>query len=246
MEDYYCYYGHFETFRCRCGAPNSRRTIEQTDSYRADLCLRLADIRPALLSQEQVLLSVKSSENDAFFDLLYTYAPAGTTGPGNDHLTSLNPMALKQTPTQTDAFTKTAVKTKRASLLVGSLPFASDTEGMTRALDILGPTLFCLPDGEVGEKTPSFPKGNRIDWVVYAIEKLTEAGPDVLIQLEVPPELYAAYKLPGFLMNLALLPINYLLGKINPGAHIGIHLCLGDFHNEVLVRPGSADTRHGY
>ena len=48
---------------------------------------------------------------------------------------------------------------KRAALLVGSLPFASDEIYMEQALDALGPMLFCLPDGEVGEKTPSFPRG---------------------------------------------------------------------------------------
>jgi len=213
---------------------------------------------------------------------------------------------------------------------------------------VLGSVLFCLPDGEVGDKTPAFPSGNRIAWVVYAIEKLTqdpaswqivkepirgkdgmatsydqfqklkprhsprqmpdhvhlgydvffrrnypifrqlrqdyqlpdlkfqmgvptgfamgfafanpvtwlrytyafntviarevnaalaEAGNDMIVQIEVPPELYAAYKLPASLMKLALLPIKDLLGKITPGAQIGIHLCLGDFHNEALVHP---------
>ena len=255
-------------------------------------------------------------------------------------------MALNQYSTKADA--NAAVTTKRAALLVGSLPFASDEACMEHALDALGPSLFSLPDGEIGEKTPSFPKGNRIAWVVYAIEKLTqdteswqvvkepirgadgmaasyddfqklkprhspanmpahvrlgyddffrrnypifkrlreqhglpdlkfqmgvptgfamgfafaspitwlrytyafntviarevnaalaEAGPDMLIQIEVPPELYAAYKLPTPLMKLALLPIKDLLRKITPGAQIGMHLCLGDFHNEALVHP---------
>jgi hypothetical protein len=237
---------------------------------------------------------------------------------------------------------------KRSALLVGSLPFDSDQACMEKALDVLGPALFCLPDGEVGDKTPAFPLGNRIAWVVYAIEQLTqdttswqvvkepirgqdgmatgydqfqklkprhsprqmpdhvqlgydvffrrnypifcqlreryelpnlkfqmgvptgfamgfafanpvtwlrytyafntviarevnaalaEAGSDMIVQIEVPPELYAAYKLPATLMRLALLPINDLLGKITPGAQIGIHLCLGDFHNEALVHP---------
>jgi len=242
----------------------------------------------------------------------------------------------------------TAEPIKRSALLVGSLPFADEETCMIQALDTLGPALFCLPDGEIGEKTPSFPKGNRIAWVVYAIEQLTqdpdnwqvvrepvrgadgmavdydafqklkprhapadmpkhvrlgydaffrrsypvfkrlrdqyalptlkfqmgvptgfamgfafaspitwlrytyafntviarevnavlaEAGHDVLIQIEVPPELYAAYKLPTPLMKLALLPIKDLLSKIQPGAQIGMHLCLGDFHNEALVHP---------
>ncbi|GAB3947831.1 hypothetical protein GCM10028805_20810 [Spirosoma harenae] len=219
---------------------------------------------------------------------------------------------------------------------------------MNRALDKLGPALFSLPDGEIGDKTPAFPKGNRIAWVVYAIEKLTsdnrnweivkqpvrgedgmainydqfqklkpkhspadmphhvtlgyddfarrsypifqelrkennlpslkfqmgvptgfamgfafasqitwlrytkafntviarevnavlaELGPDVLIQLEVPPELYAAYMLPKPMIGLSLIPIKDLLAKITPGAQIGMHLCLGDFHNEALVHP---------
>lgn len=244
--------------------------------------------------------------------------------------------------------THLATATKRSALLVGSLPFADEAECMKRALDALGPSLFSLPDGEIGEKSPSFPKGNRIAWVVYAIEKLTqdtkswqvvkqpvrgadgmavnydsfqklkpryspadmpghvqlgydeffrrsypvfqqlrrrynlpdlkfqlgvptgfamgfafanpitwlrytnafntviarevnavldEAGSDVLVQIEVPPELYAAYKLPTPLMGLALRPILDLLRKIKSGAQIGMHLCLGDFHNEALVHP---------
>ncbi len=241
---------------------------------------------------------------------------------------------------------------KRSALLVGSLPFSSDEDAMKRALDALGPRLFCLPDGEIGEKTPAFPNGNRIAWAVYAIEKLTQdhsswqivkqpirgadgmainydsfqklkplhspanmpqhvrlgyddffglnypifkqlrlqhelphlkfqvgvptgfamgfafaspitwlrytyafntviarevnaivaqAGNDVVIQIEVPPELYAAYKLPTFLVGLALKPIQDLLGKITHGAQIGIHLCLGDFHNEALVHAKTLD-----
>ncbi|GAB4026899.1 hypothetical protein [Spirosoma koreense] len=237
---------------------------------------------------------------------------------------------------------------KRSALLVGSLPFADEETCMTRALDVLGPLLFALPDGEIGEKTPTFPKGNRIAWVIYALEKMTQdtqswqivkeprrgddgmaidydniqklkplhspadmphhvrlgyddffhrsypifrqlrekrqlpglkfqlgvptgfamgfafaspitwlrytyafntviarevnaalatAGHDVIVQLEVPPELYAAYKLPAPLLGLALRPIKDLLAKITPGAQIGMHLCLGDFHNEALVHP---------
>ncbi|MFD2573079.1 SET domain-containing protein [Spirosoma soli] len=75
VEDYSCYFGHFESFRCQCGAPNCRGTVSQINSYRPDLRLCLTDIRSALLNQQQLLLNVKSSENDAFFDLLYAYAP---------------------------------------------------------------------------------------------------------------------------------------------------------------------------
>ncbi|GAB3782674.1 hypothetical protein GCM10028818_39030 [Spirosoma horti] len=63
---------------------------------------------------------------------------------------------------------------KRSALLVGSLPFDSDEDCIKRPLDALGSTLFCLSDGEADEKTPAFPKGNRMVWMVYAIEKLTQ------------------------------------------------------------------------
>ncbi len=242
--------------------------------------------------------------------------------------------------------------TTRSALLVGSMPFADEDECMRRALDALGPYLFSLPDGEVGDKTPQFPRGNRIAWVIYAVEVLTadranwrivkdavrgpdgmavdyngiqklkprrdpsalsrsvslgydsyfrksyprfkalaaahdlgslkfqvgiptgfamgfafasqldwiryttafntvfarevnavlrEAGDDVIIQIELPPEVYAAYLLPTPLHGLALWPLHDLLRKIRPGAQIGIHLCLGDFHNEAMVHPKTLD-----
>ncbi len=237
--------------------------------------------------------------------------------------------------------------TKRGSLLIGSLPFEDEETCMRRALDALGSSLWTLPDGEIGDKTPQFPRGNRIAWVMYAVERLTAdpqsweivkepvrgedgmavsydgiqklkplrspatmpdhvalgydtyfersypifqrlrkqrggtlkfqlgiptgfamgfafqsqidwlrytnafntilarevnraialAGDDIVVQIEVPPEVFAAYTLPSFMMNLALRPIYDLLSKITPGTRIGIHLCLGDFHNEALVHP---------
>jgi hypothetical protein len=218
---------------------------------------------------------------------------------------------------------------------------------MRRALDVLGPHLRSLPDGEIGDRSDMFPVGNRRSWVMYAIERLTAdrenwqvvkepvrgsdgiavdyasiqklkprrsprvmaqhvafgydeyarrsyaifdrlrhdrgfdglqfqmgvptgfamgfafSNPidwirytasfndviarevnavlrdlgDVVVQIEVPPELFAAYKLRKPLMSLALRPIYDLVGKITPGARIGIHLCLGDFHNEAMVHP---------
>jgi hypothetical protein len=231
----------------------------------------------------------------------------------------------------------------RSALLVGSMPFEDEATCMRRALDALGPHLFALPDGEVGEKTPQFPRGNRFSWVMYAIDRenwqivkdavrgpdgmaidyagiqklkpkrsprdlpahitlgydrffrtsypifkqlrqergldslrfqlgiptgfamgfafasqidalrytnafntvlarevnavLQEAGDDVIIQVEVPPEVYLAYLLPTPLMRLAMWPIRDLLGKITPGATVGMHLCLGDFHNEAIIHP---------
>ena len=63
--------------------------------------------------------------------------------------------------------------TDRAALLVGSLPFEDEATCMRIALDTLGPALFSLPDGEIGTKSAQFPRGNRIAWVIYAIEMLT-------------------------------------------------------------------------
>lgn len=242
---------------------------------------------------------------------------------------------------------------KRSALLIGSLPFESEEVCMRRALAVLGPHLRCLPDGEVGEKSPAFPRGNRIAWVMSAIEALTadaecfrvirpprrgedgmavdyesiqkltplrapaeiagrvrlgydryalrsyetfkrlreeegrpallfqvgvptgfamgfafasrvdwvrytgalstviarevnavleRAGDDVLVQVEVPPELYAAHMLPSPLLGLAQLPLMNFLGKVRAGARIGVHLCLGDFHNEALIHPKALDT----
>jgi len=70
---------------------------------------------------------------------------------------------------------------------------------------------------------------------------LREAGDDVIIQIELPPEVYAAYLLPTSLHGLALWPLHDLLRKIRPGAQIGLHLCLGDFHNEAMVHPKTLD-----
>ena len=74
VEDYYGYFGHFETFSCRCGASSCRGIIAQGDTYRADLRLTLATIVPALLSLPQALLTIRSSENDVFLATLRQYA----------------------------------------------------------------------------------------------------------------------------------------------------------------------------
>jgi hypothetical protein len=234
---------------------------------------------------------------------------------------------------------------KRQALLVGSLPFEDEEACMRRALDLLGPHLIALPDGEIGEKSRRFPYGDRIAWVVYAIERLTAdssnwrvledairgsdgmatdyttfqklvplrtpaqiaasssfgyddwvrrsyptfrrlrasaglslpfqlgvptgsalgfafsrpwdalrfigafnaviarevnaarvaTGGDLIVQVEVPPEVFAAHALPAPFMGLALRPIHDLLRRLEPGARVGVHLCLGDFHNQALV-----------
>lgn len=242
---------------------------------------------------------------------------------------------------------------KRSTLLVGSMPFEDESTCMDKALDALGPYLFALPDGEVGEKTTAFPQGKRSAWVNVAIEALYEdktswrivrepvrnetgwpadygsfawleglrppdemsehvffgydkffqasyplflqkrrehgldgvkfqlgiptgsalgfafptpqdagpyltsfntvlarevntalakAGDDVIVQIEIPPELYAAYTFPQMMDQFALGPIYDLLGKITPGAQIGMHFCLGDFHNHAIVHAETLNT----
>jgi hypothetical protein len=42
---------------------------------------------------------------------------------------------------------------------------------MTHALDTVGPFLFSLPDGEIGEITEMFPKGKRSAWVLAQINQ---------------------------------------------------------------------------
>ncbi|HEX3126117.1 MAG TPA: hypothetical protein VH394_02210 [Thermoanaerobaculia bacterium] len=237
---------------------------------------------------------------------------------------------------------------RRSVLLVGSMPFESDEECMRRALDKVGPYLFSLPDGEVGERTAEFPDGTRACWIIRAFEILqndpanwhlvkppvrgangvpvdytglpeiepvcppehvpervrfdydvfckqnmpvlrrlaSERGLDgirfqmgiptgicfgfafpnpadrmryrgafedvlareanevvrsgrdgVVIQLEAPPEVYMAYEMPEMLEPLSVAPIRDLAAKIDAGARIGVHLCLGDLRNKPLLQP---------
>lgn len=76
VEDYGCYFGHFESFTCRCGAQNCRGVVTSDQSYRADLRLRLSEIHAIIVGQDQQLLQIRSSENDAFFEVLHPYSPA--------------------------------------------------------------------------------------------------------------------------------------------------------------------------
>jgi hypothetical protein len=97
-----------------------------------------------------------------------------------------------------------------------------------------------------------FAFASKLDWIRYTAAfntviarevnaALDEAGEELVVQLEIPPEVYAAYLLPPALLGLALLPVKNILSKIRPGARIGLHLCLGDFHNRALVHPGSLE-----
>lgn len=74
VEDYYSYYGHFETFICHCGAPNCRHLIRYDETYDADLRLDLDDIAGLMLSLPQPLLEVVTKENKSFKSFLLAFA----------------------------------------------------------------------------------------------------------------------------------------------------------------------------
>ncbi len=64
----------------------------------------------------------------------------------------------------------------RHAHLVGSLPFDSEREAMEKALRYLGPHLLSLPDGEVGEKTSTYPKGTRQGWITAQVQRCADSG----------------------------------------------------------------------
>lgn len=66
VEDYYCYFGHFESFVCKCGAPNCRGRVLYNNTYTPGLRLTLQNFAPVLLSQKQTLLRVRSNEIQQF------------------------------------------------------------------------------------------------------------------------------------------------------------------------------------
>ena len=86
VEDYCCYYGHFETFTCLCGAPGCRGTVGNDRSYDPQLRIRLDDIAGVLFATEQYLLGIQSNENKEFMEILtrakneLRYGKNGTTG----------------------------------------------------------------------------------------------------------------------------------------------------------------------
>ncbi len=77
VEDYCCYYGHFETFTCLCGSPNCRGVIGNDDSYDPQLRLHLKDIAPDMLAVDQHLLGITSDENTDFLEILSRYRQNG-------------------------------------------------------------------------------------------------------------------------------------------------------------------------
>jgi hypothetical protein len=72
-EDYGSYFGHFETFPCRCGSPHCRGVVRQDDPYREESRLALAEVAGLLRRLPQPLLTIPSCENEALLQLLLGY-----------------------------------------------------------------------------------------------------------------------------------------------------------------------------
>lgn len=75
LEDYYSYYGHFETFNCGCQAEKCRQIILNNNSYDPSLRLDFAEVGELMTSIPQYLLSVKSKVNEEFLETLKLYLP---------------------------------------------------------------------------------------------------------------------------------------------------------------------------
>jgi SET domain-containing protein len=73
VEDYRCYFAHFDTFPCQCGAENCIGQVSANASYRADLRLDIAEIGHSIKSIEQFLLRVPTVENSELISLLSTF-----------------------------------------------------------------------------------------------------------------------------------------------------------------------------
>lgn len=61
---------------------------------------------------------------------------------------------------------------KRFAHLVGSMPYDNEETAMTKALDMLGECLHSLPDGEIGIKSPQYPKGCRSAWTQIIMDSM--------------------------------------------------------------------------
>lgn len=73
VEDYSCYFGHFDTFNCLCGSPNCRKIMPSNQDYRADLSLDLSEVADLIKSLEQPLLKISSKEKNHFLEILSHY-----------------------------------------------------------------------------------------------------------------------------------------------------------------------------
>jgi SET domain-containing protein len=70
VEDYRCYFGHFETFQCQCGSTSCRGQISSDQPYEADLRIGLQEIADTIKSHDQCLLNVEAQETKEFLQIL--------------------------------------------------------------------------------------------------------------------------------------------------------------------------------
>ena len=73
VEDYRCYFSHFDTFPCQCGSANCIGQVSASASYRSDLRLDISEIGQGIKSIEQFLLRKPTSENSELLTLLSTF-----------------------------------------------------------------------------------------------------------------------------------------------------------------------------
>jgi hypothetical protein len=94
--------------------------------------------------------------------------------------------------------------------------------------------------GPVGALRYASAFNRRMAYEANEMLKIADPG-DLVFQLEVPGELAMAYKLPSFLVDIALRTVLGLVKQIEPKASFGVHLCFGDLNNEALLRPNTLD-----
>ncbi|MDZ4839887.1 MAG: SET domain-containing protein-lysine N-methyltransferase [Bacteroidota bacterium] len=73
QEDYYAYYGHFESFDCKCGAKNCRKFIYDREDGEEENRLVESEIMPLIVTQNHILLQVVSTHNEEFKKKLQEY-----------------------------------------------------------------------------------------------------------------------------------------------------------------------------
>ena len=67
-----------------------------------------------------------------------------------------------------------------------------------------------------------------------ANEIINIGGDDVIIQVDIPAELAMAYYLPNFATGFAVNRVLQLIERLDSNASIGLHMCMGDLHNEIV------------
>lgn len=101
----------------------------------------------------------------------------------------------------------------------------------------MGLTMLMLSIPNVLRYTNDF--SNRLAYEINQIMK--EAGDDVIFQIELVTEVVLAHRLPSLAMGMLLRSTFDLLSKIDAGAKIGFHLCVGDLNNKKMTEAETLD-----